>query len=142
VRRLAEGKPWSLLAFYGLGGLALGVADPWFGHWVRSAGWRPGLATAASVNVVLPLLAVGLAVAHRRLGVAWVGAVAMAAGFHLGLAVAYPKGHGWGVVELIRAVPPVLVLACAGYAVIGTLCVLGLRGLGAAHGLKPGTPAD
>jgi hypothetical protein len=126
---LSGGKWWLFLAIYGLAGYVPGVLDPWFGGWARSFGWRPGVATAVSVNLLLPLLAVGLALPHRRLGVALAGAVVLTLGFQTGLATAYAKGHGWGIAALIRSVPPVLVLACLGYAVLGTVSVLGLKAL-------------
>jgi hypothetical protein len=130
------GRWWAVLLLYGFGGLALGLADGPLGQVARQSGLRPGVVTAVSVNLVLPLLAVSLAVSHRRPGAAVVGALAMTAGFLTGLALVHPP-QGWDAVTLLRAVRPVHVLACAGYAVIGLLTVLVARGVGEGLGQKP-----
>jgi hypothetical protein len=130
-----------VVPLYLVGGFALGMADPALGRFVHGNGMKPGLATAASVNLVLPLLAVGLAFVSRRLWLAWLGALGMSTAFTLGLAVAYPHGHRWDPVALLRSVPPVLVAACLGYAVLGTLTILTLRGVRRPGGLGTHTPA-
>jgi hypothetical protein len=136
MRRLPVVPWWVVVPAYVLGGFALGVADRHLGDWVRQQfGVRPGVATAVSINVVMPMLAVGLAVARPRLGTAWLGALGMTAGFVLGLAVLHRPAAGWGVGSLLRAVPPVLVMACLGYAVLGTLTALATRGLAGRGGL-------
>jgi hypothetical protein len=44
-----------------------------------------------------------------------------------GLAVVYPQGHEWVAARLLRAVPPVLVAACLGYAILGNMAALFTR---------------
>src|SRR5260221_11289061 len=56
-----------VVPLYLVGGFALGMADPALGRFVHGNGMKPGMATAASVNLVLPLLAVVLAFVSRRL---------------------------------------------------------------------------
>src|SRR5437588_8505653 len=110
---------WLVLAAYPVLGLLLGLADPPLGRLAQQLGTKPGAATAITVNLLLPLAAVALGIMHARLVSAWLGAVLMAAGLVIGLAAQY---HGGGVsspVELLSAVPPVLVAAAAGYAVLG-----------------------
>jgi hypothetical protein len=128
---------WTFLPGYLVAGLALGLADARLGQWVHQLGVRPGVATAASVNLVMPMLAIGLAAASRRVKTACLGAVAMTAAFTLGLAVTYSQGRPWDVVSLLRSVPPVLVLACVGYAVIGTLTVRMAQAVCKRNGLEP-----
>src|SRR5450759_4669391 len=95
---------WVVLLAYVVGGLALGLADAQLGLLAQRFGTRPGVATAVSVNLILPVLAVGLGVVHRRLGWAWLGAVGMSAAFVLGLAVVYPPGPRWDVAGLLRSI--------------------------------------
>jgi hypothetical protein len=120
-------KWWAVLPAYLVGGLVLGLADPLLGRTVQQLGVRPGLATAASVNLLLPLLAVGLGLLSPRLRTVWPGALSMSAAYVLGLALVYPPAPGWGLTTLARAVPPVLVLACLGYLFLGTLTALVTR---------------
>ena len=121
---------WAVLPAYVIGGLVLGLADPWFGGLFRTLGVKPGLATAASVNLVMPVLAVGLAAIRPRIGTTLGGVVGMVGGFLVGLAAVYGREGWWNPLELARGVSPVLVLASVGYAVIGTLTVLALRAAG------------
>jgi hypothetical protein len=123
-----SGRWWLVLSGYAIGGLALGLADAALGRGVGQFGLRPGLATAAIVNLLLPALAVGLALARPRLAMAWLGALVMTAAFTLGLAGAHPREGGWEIGPLLRAIPPVLVMAGLGYAVVGSLAVLIARG--------------
>jgi hypothetical protein len=109
-------------------GLALGLADPWLGQLARQAGIRPGVATAVSVNLLLPLAAVGLALARPRVAAALLGAVALTAGFVAGLAIQYPPAvRGGSVLDVLESVPPVLVVAGVGYAVLGAVTALLVR---------------
>ena len=130
MNNLATRNWWVILPLYILGGLTFGLADHQLGRWVQQFGMKPGLATAASVNILLPLLAVGLAVARPKLATAWIGAVALTSAFVLGLAVVYPPAQRWDALTLVRSVPPVLVMACLGYAVVGTVSVLVTRSIG------------
>ncbi len=116
---------WLILAAYPLLGLALGLADPGLGHLAQKWGVNPGVATAVSVNVLLPLAAVALGLAHARLGFAWLGAAAMTLGLILGLAVNY--GQNWSFTGVLRSVPPVLVVAAFGYAILGSVAAVALR---------------
>lgn len=72
----------------------------------------------------MPLLAVGLCAANRRLLTPWLGAVGMTGAYTLGLATNYLPAPPWDAVMFLRAVPPVLVAACLGYAVLGTAAAL------------------
>jgi hypothetical protein len=111
---------WFVLATYLLGGFLLGLADPLFGRWVQTLGVKPGVATAISVNLLLPLLAIVLAAGVPRLASVWLGALLTTSAFAAGLAVNYsPRPLEIGA--LVRSIPPVLVLACLGYGVLGTL---------------------
>jgi len=124
-------KPWWIvLPIYLLGGFALGLADRPFRESVQQLGIRPGLATAASVNLLLPFLAIGLGVAYPRLATAWLGAVGMTAAFIVGLALIHHQGQPWDAATLLASVPPLLVLACLGYGILGTLAALVIRSVG------------
>jgi len=127
MRFATTGSWWLVFPFYPFCGLVLGLADARLGGWVQQFGLRLGLATAASVNARLPLLAIGIAVAHQRMGIAWLGAAGMVLGFLLGLAIVHPRVFPWDAGTLLRSIPPVLVLACVGYAVLGTLTALAAR---------------
>jgi hypothetical protein len=88
-------------------------------------GGRPGLATFASVNLLLPALAVALGLAHARIDVAWLGASAMTLDLTAGLAARYAVGDQWWSLDgLLGAFPPVLAAACMGYAALGTSAAL------------------
>jgi hypothetical protein len=120
---------WILFSIYVIGGLALGLADPRFGRCVQQLGFRPGFATAASVNILLPLLAISLGAVHRRISTSLYGAACMTLGFLFGLAFEYPPPRPWDVALFLHTIPPVLVVACVGYAVLGTLTALVARAL-------------
>jgi hypothetical protein len=107
-----------ILLAYPLSGLALGLADPLLGQLALQVGAKAGVATAASVNLVLPLVAVALGLACARYWAVCLGALAMTVGLALGLAARY--SGGWSV-------PPVLVGAALGYAVLGTLATFARR---------------
>jgi len=98
----------------------LGLADPQLRKVVEQFGIKPGVATAAIVNVFLPVLAIALGLVHRRPLAAWFGAVGVTVAFALGLAFVYPPAQPF-------AVPPVLVVACLGYALLGSLAALVAR---------------
>ncbi|HEV3003905.1 MAG TPA: hypothetical protein VGX78_05560 [Pirellulales bacterium] len=115
---------------YLVGGLLLGLGDSLLGRWVQQAGVKPGVATAVSVNLLLPLLTIVLAVAYPRARMAWVGALGMTAAYILGLAVAHPPAKPWDAATVVRSIPPVLVVACVGYGVLGTLTAIATRRLG------------
>lgn len=126
-------KCWTILPAYLVPGLCLGLADSQLGLLVQQIGLRPGCATAISVNIFLPLVAIGLAVARPLLRTVCVGAMAMTLAYILGLGLVHPLAGPLGPLALIAAVPPVLVLACAGYAVIGTVTALVSRSLAGDH---------
>ena len=94
---------------------------------MQQLGFRPGWATAVSVNLLLPLLVIGLGVAFPRLATTWLGAVGMTAAFLLGLALVVPQPQPWNAVTLLASVPPVLVVACLGYVILGSLAALVTR---------------
>jgi hypothetical protein len=112
---------------YLLIGFILGFIDPYLGRRLIQLGLRPGLATTASVNMAMPLVAVSLSFIYSRVGSAWLGAVGMTCFYFLGLSIAYAPANGWDFATLIRAVPPMLILACLGYGILGTLTVLSIR---------------
>jgi hypothetical protein len=116
---------WLVLLAYPASGLVLGLADPGLGRVAQQLGTRPGVATAVSVNVLLPLVAVALGLVHGRVRGAWLGALGMALGLLAGLAVAYPAGvRDWSPVGLLKSIPPVVVAAALGYALLGTVAAL------------------
>jgi hypothetical protein len=115
---------WLVLALYPAFGLLLGLADPLLGRLAQQFGTKPGLATAVTVNVLLPLAAVALGIAYARLGSVWLGAVFMTVGLIVGLAVHYHGGRISSPADVLSAIPPVLVAATVGYAVLGTMSAL------------------
>jgi hypothetical protein len=117
-------KWWLVVPIYLLAGLGMGLADKHLARAAQEMGIRPGLATAAAVNLLFPLVAIVLGIAARRLAIAWLGALLLTGGFLLGLACVYPQPQPWDAATLLESVPPVLVLACLGYAILGTLAVL------------------
>jgi hypothetical protein len=113
---------WLVVLAYPISGLVLGLADPALGRVAQQLGAKPGAATAVSVNLLLPLVAVALGLAHPRVRNVWLGAAAITFGFILGLAVQYPAGvQDWSPTGVLNSVPPVLVAAAFGYAVLGTI---------------------
>ena len=76
------------------------------------------------MNLLLPLLAIGLCVLHPRVATAWLGAFGMTAAYSLGMAINYLPAPQWDVVSFVQAMPPVLVVACVGYAILGTAAAL------------------
>jgi hypothetical protein len=129
MTNLSFRKRWIILPVYLLGGLILGVGDLDLGQLVQQLGARPGFATALSVNVLLPLLAIGLGVAIPLLRTAWLGAIGMTAAYIVGLAIVHPPARPVSIVALLGSVPPVLVMACLSYGVLGTLAALAARTL-------------
>ncbi len=119
---------WILLLAYPAAGLVLGLSDPLLGQLARQLGAKPGVATAATVNLILPLIAVALAVFHARLPSVWLGAVSMTVGFAIGLAAQYHGGRPWSPVDI----PPVLAAAAIGYGMLGTIAALVTRVVGPA----------
>ena len=53
----------------------------------------------------------------------------LVAGLCLGLADVHPPAGSWELMTLVASVQPVLVIACVGYAVLGTMTVLVSRSL-------------
>jgi hypothetical protein len=117
-------KGWLVLPLYVLGGLALGLADEPLRQYVQQLGARPGLATAAIVNILLPVLAVALGIVCPRLATAWLGALCMTGAFLLGLAFVHAPPQPWQLATLLSSVPPVLVVACLGYAFLGSVSAM------------------
>jgi hypothetical protein len=116
-----------IFPLYLLGGLIPGLADGEFGRLMQALKPMAGMATAFSVNIVLPLVAAGLAVAVPRLRTVWAGVITMTAGYIIGLAIVHPPVGPVKVLELPRLVPPVLVLACFGYCIVGTMTAMVIR---------------
>ena len=115
---------WLILAAYPAFGLLLGLADPLLGRLAQYLGTKPGVATAISVNLLLPLAAIAFGIIYARLGSAMLGAVSMTMGLVAGLAVNYSRGWAGSLIDLLSAIPPVLVAATVGYAILGTIAVL------------------
>jgi hypothetical protein len=115
---------WLVVAAYPALGLLLGLADSLLGRLAQQLGTRPGVATAVSVNLLLPLAAVALGIAYPRVGSVLLGAVSMTFGLVVGLAVNYHGGKEWSPIAVLTAIPPVLVAAAIGYAVLGTMAAL------------------
>jgi hypothetical protein len=115
---------WIVLPVYVLVGLALGLANRELSQCAQLLGMRPGLATAANVNLLLPLLAIALGVAYPRLATVWLGAVCLTAAFLVGLALIHPPPQPWNAVTLLGSVHPILVIACVGYGILGTMAAL------------------
>jgi hypothetical protein len=111
---------WLLFPLYAVAGFCLGIADERLGQIARSYGMRPGVATAVVVNLVLPAVALAMAVVAPSALRVVLGALAMTLAYLLGLALAHPA-HGWDAPALLGAIKPVHVLACVGYAVVGLI---------------------
>jgi hypothetical protein len=121
---------WFVLSAYALIGLALGFADPCLGRVAQALGARPGVATATSVNALLPLVAAVLGYCHARIALAGVGSMVMTSGFIMGLAGSYSVvGQDWSPAGLLRSVPSVLVVAAGCYIVIGMVAARARPGL-------------
>jgi hypothetical protein len=106
---------------------------------VQQFGVKPGVATAVSVNLLMPLAAVGLGLAHGRSLWAWIGAVMMTLSFITGLGAQYTAGirdSSW--TGIFGSIPPILVVATLGYAVLGTVAVWVRR----ASGCSPRKPTQ
>jgi hypothetical protein len=117
-----------LLLAYPLVGLTLGLLDPYLGQLASALGTKPGVATAVSVNLLLPLAALALAVAHARFWSVWLGALTMTLGITVGLACQYTRRMPDDPLETLASMlHPILVLAMVGYALLGTVAVLAVR---------------
>lgn len=114
---------WTAIPISILFGFALGLADAELGRAAHDLGFRAGMATALSVNVLLPLVVISLAFTRPYFRAAWIGAISMTLAFIAGLAVIYPPPGAFSLRTLLRAVPPVLVVAGLGYVILGTLAV-------------------
>jgi hypothetical protein len=136
------GRWWVALAVYLLGGLFLGLADPQLGWVALQLGFaKPGVATAVCVNLVLPLLAIGLGLTQPRLPTALFGGIGMAVAYGLGLAINYPPPQPWDGSTLLGSVKPVLVVACVGYVVLGVAAKFVTRIVSSSGGNGSHTPA-
>jgi hypothetical protein len=125
---LSAEKSWVVLPMYPVCGLILGLMDPLLGSWLVHLGApKAGYATAISINLLMPALALGLAVAYPRVWTALLGAVGMSGAFAVGMLIVHPPAPPVDVVAVLASVRPVLVLACVGYAVLGTVAVLVTR---------------
>src|SRR5437870_4566303 len=93
MKYVPPGKPWLVVSLYLLAGFFPGLADGWLGEYAKALGFKGGIATAGVVNLLLPLIAIGLGAAYPRPGVAWLGAVGMTAAYILGLALAHPGAN-------------------------------------------------
>jgi hypothetical protein len=128
-------KFWVVLPMYPACGLILGLLNPLLGAWVVHLGAaKPGYATAISVNILMPAVTVGLAVAYPRVWTALVGAVAMSAAFAAGMLIVHPPAPPVDVLAVIASVRPALVLACVAYAVLGSVAALATRAVKRAGG--------
>lgn len=124
------GRWWVVLGVYVLCGLVLGLADPLLGRAALQVGFaKPGLATAACVNLVLPLLAISLGVLHPRLATALSGGILMGAAYTIGLLINYLPGPPWDVALLFNPKLAILIMASLGYDVLGTAAALITRRL-------------
>ncbi len=111
-----------IVAGYATVGLALGLLDPSLGRLAELLGMRPGVGTAVSVNLLMPLAAVVLGLLHARLSLALVGAMTMTLAFAVGLAAHHAAPvRTWSPATLLASIPPVLVFATLGYAVLGSI---------------------
>jgi hypothetical protein len=124
MNRLLAAKGWLVLVIFAIGGLSLGLADTAFGQVFQQRGVKPGMATAMTVNVLLPLLTICLGVMHPRLIINWLGTIAMTVAYVLGLAILYLPNGAADVAAVVAAVPPVIVLAFFAYLVLGTAAVV------------------
>jgi hypothetical protein len=101
---------WPVLVAYPTAGLLLGLADPLLGRAAQQLGVKAGVATAVSVNLLLPLVAIALALIYARVDSVLLGALSMTSALIVGLAIQYHGGREWSFAD----VPPVLVAAAVG----------------------------
>ena len=114
---------WTVIPIYAFFGIALGLFDADLGRAANIVGFPRGMATALSVNVLLPLVMLGLAFTRPAFQSACLGAIAMTIGFIAGLAVIYPPAGPWSLVAVLTNVRPMIVVAGLGYVLLGSLAV-------------------
>ncbi|MFO0809540.1 MAG: hypothetical protein U0746_13015 [Gemmataceae bacterium] len=112
---------WLIPIAYPLFGLAFGLADPWLGRIAMSIGTKPGVATAVVVNGLLPMVALTLGFGSARVSTACLGAIAMTLGLIAGLAACYAPIDNPTPRVVLASVPPLLVIAALGYAILGSV---------------------
>jgi len=118
-------RPRYALLAYALGGLLLGFCNRPLNMIAMRFGIRAGIGTALTVNALMPLLAIGLAIFHRRVGIAWLGAVTMTLLFHLAMTLVQNRDvTQWTPRTSITSIHPVLVVGCIGYGVLGTIAAI------------------
>jgi hypothetical protein len=130
VGYLRSAKWIRAIALYACAGAVFGLTDRALGDWVHGWGLKPGVATAAAVNVVLPLVAVALGALYPRFATVWLGALGMTMAFLFGLAEAHPHVGQMNPLAVLRATPPVLIMACLGYGFLGTIAAMATRCVG------------
>lgn len=109
-----------MMVLYVLGGMLLGLANPALRAAMARIGRHPGIGTALDVNLFMPLLALTLAFLYPRLWMACAGALLATVAFHIGSQLGQnPAVWRWSFMGVVRAVHPILVAACIGYAAIG-----------------------
>lgn len=117
-----SGRPpksaWMLLNLYVLCGI--GVSAGPFRTYAAQLFGRSGYGTFLIVNVMLPITAIGLGAAHRRPGVAAAGGGLLTFGVVIeAMMRLQPNAAAWTFSTLTGALHPILLVAGAGYALIG-----------------------
>jgi len=129
----------AILLAYCLGGLALGLCNRPLNLLALNLGIRPGLGTALDVNILMSVFAVVAAFFYPRIWTAWLGGFLGSAAFYFGMRlVQSPNVTTWSAKGSFLGVHPILVAACLGYGVLGTLTSVTVRpwrivGLADAH---------
>ena len=125
IPNLLQFRPRTALLAYAVGGLALGFCNRPLNLIALRYGIRPGIGTALNVNVLMPLMVAALAILHRRVGFAWIGAIIATLLFYLAMnLVQHPSLAQWSPRAAITGIHPILVMACIGYGVVGTIAAL------------------
>lgn len=127
-RRFVRPWPWwAVCLVYVLGGLLIGGSVPWLQDFAGAHLGRRGFAVAFVINVAMPLLVVALSAVYPVLLVALTGTflASLTFVFLTGQPLPWPE-QGW-LIHFIRAMHPILFVACVAYHVLSAATVLFVR---------------
>jgi hypothetical protein len=116
------------LVVYASTGLALGLCNRPLNLLALHSGVRPGIGTAVNVNLLMPLVAMFGAWFYPRLRTIWFGSIIASGMFYLGMRlVQVPNVTQWSARATLVGIDPILVAACIGYGIVGSVTALILR---------------
>jgi hypothetical protein len=122
--RLVHPRGWFLaLGAYAIIGMVCGTG--WAERIAETCWGRAGLGTAATINLVLPLAALAIAICHPRVWTAVLGGGLLIAGYVAGVMCCVDRRPWeWTGAMLRDHTQPIEVAAALGYAVVGCFGVL------------------